>query len=38
MGEFGAKIKLKMFFEKYICSTDTVVEFGSGGGYLLNQL
>lgn len=37
MGEFGAKIKAKMF-EKYICPTDTVVEYGSGGGYLLNQI
>lgn len=37
IGEFGAKIKVKMF-EKYIHPTDTVVEFGSGGGYLLKLL
>lgn len=36
IGEFGAKIKVKMF-EKYISPTDTVVEFGSGGGICLSS-
>jgi|GEM_PF-2296451 len=37
MGIFGAKIK-KSLFEKYINENDAVIEFGSGGGYLLNEL
>ncbi len=37
MGEFGGKIK-KAIFDPYICESDTIVEFGSGGGYLLNAL
>lgn len=37
MGMFGAKIKVSMF-QPYIKSDMTVVEFGSGGGYLLQQI
>ncbi len=34
LGEFGAAISYKMF-SPYVKDTDTLVEFGSGGGYLL---
>lgn len=37
MGVFGAKIKVSMF-QPHIKSDMTVVEFGSGGGYLLQQI
>lgn len=37
IGAFGAKVK-KGLFEKYIRKTDVIVEFGSGGGYLLKEL
>lgn len=37
LGEFGAKIKKKMF-EPYIVQDMCIVEFGSGGGYLLNEI
>jgi 2-polyprenyl-3-methyl-5-hydroxy-6-metoxy-1,4-benzoquinol methylase len=37
MGEFGAKLKRKLF-DKYITPDMTVVEFGCGGGYLLNEI
>lgn len=37
MGEFGGKIKVKMFLP-YIKEDMTVVEFGSGGGYLLKNI
>lgn len=37
MGMFGAKIKVGMF-QPHIRSDMTVVEFGSGGGYLLQQI
>lgn len=37
MGKFGGKANL-FKFEKFIKETDTVVDFGSGGGYLLNNL
>lgn len=37
LGEFGAKIKIKMF-EPYIEKDMTVIEFGSGGGYLLKKI
>jgi len=36
-GIFGAKVK-KVLFEKHIKQDDVVVEFGSGGGYLLDIL
>lgn len=35
MGEFGGKISARMF-QPYIKEDSTVVELGSGGGYLLN--
>lgn len=37
LGKFGGKIKAKMF-QPYITKDMTVVEFGSGGGYLLDCL
>lgn len=37
LGEFGAKIKIKMF-APYIKKDMTVIEFGSGGGYLLKEI
>lgn len=37
MGEFGGRIKKNMF-ESYIRPEMTVLEFGSGGGYLLKEL
>lgn len=37
MGRFGAKVKADMF-QPYIRDGMTVVEFGSGGGYLLDRL
>lgn len=37
MGAFGAKIKVNMF-QPHIREDMTVVEFGSGGGYLLAQI
>lgn len=37
MGKFGGKIKAAMF-QPYINKETVVVEFGSGGGYLLNNL
>lgn len=37
MGQFGAKIKKRMF-APYIPQNSVLVEFGSGGGYLLNVL
>lgn len=37
MGMFGGKIKVAMF-QPYIAKDHVVVEFGSGGGYLLNNL
>ena len=37
MGEFGGKFKTK-YFKDYIKETDVLIEFGSGGGYLLKQL
>ena len=37
MGEFGGKIKSKMF-APYIKENMVVLEFGSGGGYLLNNI
>lgn len=37
MGVFGAKIKVNMF-KPFIKNDMTVVEFGSGGGYLLEQI
>lgn len=37
LGEFGAEIKAKIF-QPYIKKDMTVIEFGSGGGYLLNCL
>lgn len=37
MGRFGGKIKAAMF-RPYIKDDMTVVEFGSGGGYLLNNI
>lgn len=37
MGEFGGKIK-KEIFKPYVNESDVVVEFGSGGGYLLANL
>lgn len=37
MGRFGGKVKADMF-RPYIRSDMTVVEFGSGGGYLLDNL
>ncbi len=37
LGEFGAKIKRKMF-APYIKKDMTVLEFGSGGGYLLKEM
>ena len=38
MGEFGAQYKLRMFFQKYITPEMSVLEFGSGGGFLLKEL
>ena len=37
MGEFGGKIKSN-FFKPYIKEYMTVIEFGSGGGYLLKNI
>lgn len=37
IGQFGAKIK-KTYFERYITENMTVIEFGCGGGYLLNEI
>jgi SAM-dependent methyltransferase len=37
MGEFGAKMSIKMF-EKHILPAMTLLEFGSGGGYLLDEI
>lgn len=37
MGEFGGIVKSKLF-TPYISEEDFVVEFGSGGGFLLNNL
>ncbi len=37
MGEFGAKIK-KRLFEPYIPNDAVLMEFGAGGGYLLDAL
>lgn len=37
MGQFGGRIKVSMF-QPYITDNMTVVEFGSGGGYLLNNI
>lgn len=37
IGEFGGKISARMF-QPYIKEDSTVVEFGSGGGYLLNSI
>jgi hypothetical protein len=37
LGQFGGKIKSKMF-QPYIKEDMTVVEFGSGGGYLLDNI
>ena len=37
LGEFGGKRSAK-FFQQYVKSTDTLVEFGSAGGYLLKAI
>ena len=37
IGEIGSKLDIYNF-EEYINETDTVIEFGSGGGYLLNLI
>lgn len=37
IGKFGGKVKVDMF-RPYINEDMTVVEFGSGGGYLLNNI
>lgn len=37
MGKFGGKVKVRIF-EKYIKEDMTVIEFGSGGGYLLANI
>lgn len=37
MGKFGGKIKARMF-QPYIKENMSVVEFGSGGGYLLDHI
>ena len=37
IGKFGAEIKVNMF-KPYITKDMTVVEYGSGGGYLLNLI
>jgi 2-polyprenyl-3-methyl-5-hydroxy-6-metoxy-1,4-benzoquinol methylase len=37
MGEFGAKFSARLF-EKHISPDMTVLEFGSGGGYLLDEI
>jgi 2-polyprenyl-3-methyl-5-hydroxy-6-metoxy-1,4-benzoquinol methylase len=37
MGEFGAKLSMRMF-APYIAPNATLVEFGSGGGYLLAEI
>lgn len=37
MGEFGGKANLFMF-EEFVRNTDVVVDFGAGGGYILNSL
>lgn len=37
IGEFGGRIKAKMF-EQHVNKDSVVVEFGSGGGYLLKKL
>lgn len=37
IGEFSGKIK-KLMFQRYINQNMSVLEFGSGGGYLLKQL
>ena len=36
MGKFGAKVSYRLF-KPYVKQTDTLVEFGSAGGYLLNE-
>lgn len=37
LGQFGGKVKSKIF-QPYITKDMTVLEFGSGGGYLLNNI
>src|SRR5882762_6850716 len=37
IGEFGGKAN-KFMFEKHVLPTDTVLDFGCGGGFLLNNL
>src|SRR6267142_3049416 len=37
IGEFGGKAN-KFMFEKHIMPSDTVLDFGCGGGFLLNNL
>ena len=37
IGEFGGSIN-KTKFEKYIKEEDSVLDFGCGGGYLINKL
>lgn len=37
IGEFSAKVKVRLF-QKYINKEMTVLEFGSGGGFLLKEL
>lgn len=36
-GEFAARFR-KIELEKYIKDTDTVIDFGCGGGFMLNQI
>src|SRR5688572_26026468 len=37
IGEFGGKANL-FLFEEHVQTSDTVVDFGCGGGFLLNNL
>lgn len=36
-GEFAAKV-MKQFFEPYVTANDNLLDFGCGGGFLLNEL
>ena len=37
LGEFGGKVSARLF-SQYVAEDDVLVEFGSGGGYLLREL